>query len=201
VNSRHAQVFTEIYERDVWRLGGESASGPGSRRDQTHVLRAELPALLERLGVRRLLDLGCGDFNWMRETELPVELYLGVDVVSDVILNNRRLYGGRRRRFMVRDLTRDPLPPADLVLCRDVLVHFSNDELELALRAITATGARYLLAGTFIEREENEPIELGQWRPVNLEQPPLSLPPPLETILETPDIPGFEDKRLGLWDL
>jgi SAM-dependent methyltransferase len=198
---RHAAVFTDIYARDIWRLGGESASGPGSRRDQTQVLRAELPSLLARLRIRRLLDVGCGDFNWMREMELPVDLYIGVDVVADVVKTNQERYPRPGRRFQVGDLLRDPLPPADLVLCRDVLIHIPNEELPVALNAIIATGARYLLAGTFIEREETIPIELGDWRPLNLERPPLCLPPPMKTILETPDVPGFEDKRLGLWDL
>jgi SAM-dependent methyltransferase len=198
---RHAEVFADIYAREIWRLDGESASGPGSRRDQTRILRAELPLLLARLGIRRLLDLGCGDLNWMRELELPIDLYIGVDVVPDVVEANRVRYGGPRRQFLVCDLVHDALPSVDLVLCRDVLIHFPNEELSVALDAIVATGARYLLAGTFIDREENVQIELGEWRPLNLERPPLSLPPPLMTIVETPDVPGFEDKRLGLWDL
>jgi glycosyltransferase involved in cell wall biosynthesis len=197
----HSEVFTDIYARDCWRLGGESSSGPGSRRAHTEPLRTELPRLLSRLGIRSLLDLGCGDFNWMRETELGVDLYFGVDVVFDIVLANRLRYGGPRRRFLLRDLTRDPLPRADVVLCRDVLIHFPDDDLARALRAIIASGARYLLASTFIDREENEPIVLGAWHPVNLQLPPLSLPPPVDTLIETPSETGYDDKRLALWDL
>ncbi len=152
-DSRHAEVFADIYARDLWRLGGESSSGPGSRRENTERLRAELPRLLSRLGVRRLLDVGCGDFNWMRETDLGVEYYAGVDVVFDVVLGNRLRYGGPRRHFLLRDVIRDPLPRADLVLCRDVLIHFPDDDLLRALHAIIASRSRYLLATTFTERE------------------------------------------------
>jgi hypothetical protein len=96
---------------------------------------------------------------------------------------------------------RHPLPAADLVICRDVLIHFPDEDLVTAFQAILACGARYLLTSTFVERTRNEPIELGDWRPVNLELAPLSLPPPIDAILETPDVPGYEDKRLALWDL
>ena len=84
--SSHGEVFAEIYAQDRWRRGGESSSGPGSRREHTQRLRSELPRLLSRLGVSRVLDIGCGDFNWMREIELGVDLYVGVDVVFDVVL-------------------------------------------------------------------------------------------------------------------
>jgi SAM-dependent methyltransferase len=165
------------------------------------LLQAQLPLLLRRLGIRRLLDVGCGDFNWMRETELEVDMYIGVDVVFDVILANRIRYADPRRQFLIRDLIRDPLPEADLVMCRDVLIHFPNDLLIDAMQALLTTSARYMLATTFLEREQNLDIELGEWRPTNLELPPLSLPRPIASILETPSVAGYEDKRLGLWDL
>ena len=200
-DSEHASVFNDIYQRDYWRLGGESSSGPGSRREWTRGLQRELPKLLARLGVSTLLDLGCGDFNWMREVDLGVDLYIGADVVFDVVLENRLRYGSARRRFVYRDLTRHPLPRADLVLCRDVLIHFPDEDLVPAMRAIVDTGARYLLAGTFLERTENRPIVLGDWRPLNMQLPPLSMPPPGDWLVETVSEPGYEDKRLALWDL
>ena len=200
-DSRHASVFSDIYQSEYWRLGGESRSGPGSRREWTRGLQRELPKLLARLGVSTILDLGCGDFNWMREVDLGAVLYTGADVVFDVVLENRLRYGGPRRRFLYRDLTRDPLPRADLVLCRDVLIHFPDEDLVPAMRAILDTGARYLLAGTFVARTENPPIVLGDWRPLNMQLPPLSMPPPRDWLLETVNVPGYEDKRLALWDL
>jgi hypothetical protein len=137
----------------------------------------------------------------MRDTRLDVDCYIGVDISFDLVLANRLRYGGPRRLFVLRDLTRDPLPRADLILCRNVLVHFPDEDLGDAMRAIVDSGARWMLATTFIERTENLPIYGGHWRPLNLELPPISLPPPVELLLETPPAPGFADKRLALWDL
>jgi SAM-dependent methyltransferase len=194
-------VFADIYAQELSRRGGESSPVPGSRREDTQRLRTEFRRLLSRLGIRHLLDVGCGDSNWMRETNRAVDLYTGLDVDFDVVLANRLRYGGPRRRFLLRDLSRDPLPRADLVLCRDVLIHFPDEDLMTALRAIIASGSRYLLASTFIAREKNDPIALGDWRPVNLQLPPLSLPAPVDALIETPPETGYDDKRLALWDL
>ena len=81
---------------------------------QTAELRQRLPLLLQHIGAQSLLDAPCGDFNWMRETELDLDMYIGVDVVFDVILANRIRYANPRRQFLMRDLTRDPLPGSAL---------------------------------------------------------------------------------------
>lgn len=64
--------FTRIYERGFWGEP-ESASGPGSAWEQTRVLVRELPILFNRLAIRTLLDVPCGDFNWMRELDVGLD--------------------------------------------------------------------------------------------------------------------------------
>jgi len=198
----HEAVFTRIYRGSEW-LSAESRSGPGSELVRTTGLRRELPELLAELGVDVLLDAGCGDFRWMRETELPVREYIGVEVVPELAAELTRRYTRLGRRFVQADITRDELPPGDFIFCRDVLVHFPDDDVMRALAAFRRTGARWLLATTFTARETNEPIELGAWRALNLEAPPFNFPPP-EQLLEDIPIRDRElglDKRLGLWGL
>lgn len=62
-------VFTMIYRRGVWR-DSESRSGSGSNMRATEAIRAELPRMLEALQIKSLLDVPCGDFNWMKEIKL-----------------------------------------------------------------------------------------------------------------------------------
>jgi SAM-dependent methyltransferase len=198
----HEAVFTRIYHGNEWE-SGESRSGPGSELVRTADLRRELPRLLGDLGVEVLLDAGCGDFRWLAETELPVREYIGVEVVPELAAENQRRYTRPGRRFVQADITCDELPPADLVLCREVLVHFPDDDIEVALANFGRSGAHWLLATTFTARDTNDPIELGSWRTLNLEAPPFSFPPPLRAL---PDLPIRErehylDKRLALWSL
>lgn len=176
----------------------ESRSGSGSNLMQTRVIRNALPILIQELGCRSLLDLPCGDFYWMRTVNLDVD-YTGGDIVDEIIERNAELYGGAKRKFIRVDLIRDDLPKADLVICRDCLVHFPYSAVFAALRNIKRSGSAYLLTTTFPEKGANEDIPTGAWRPLNLELPPFRLPPPLKVINEGHTDAEFRDKSLSLW--
>lgn len=118
------EAFTRIHATNLWGAA-ESRSGLGSEHEATSVLRAALPELLRAVGATSLLDVPCGDFAWLGHVDLgPVE-YVGADIVAVIVDRNAARYASPKRRFVRLDLTRDPLPPADVVLCRDCLVHLS----------------------------------------------------------------------------
>lgn len=192
--------FARIYQTNLWS-DGESRSGAGSSLDATARLRAELPPLLRRLNARRLLDVPCGDFNWMSQVDLSGIDYTGGDIVESMIEANRERYESPARRFMRVDLTSGPLPDADVILCRDCLVHFSFDNIIAAFRAMKASGAQYLLTTTFLDRQVNEDIVDGDWRPINLVESPFLLPAPQSVILEDCMEEGgaYADKALAVW--
>ena len=196
-------VFTRVYRRNVWG-NAESVSGAGSTARRGEAFRADLIDLLRRLDTRVLLDAPCGDFNWIGEVADAVPRYVGVDVVPELIERVRAAHGSERRTFIRADLARDPLPRADVILCRDGLVHFSFAEIRAALRNFKRSGAEYLLATTFVDTARNVDIRTGGgWRDLNLREPPFSFPPPLELIDERcTDYGGrYRGKRLGLWRL
>lgn len=183
--------------------GQESLSGPGSSLAQTAVVRRALPLLLQQLQARSLLDAPCGDFHWMADVALGVEEYIGVDILPELIAQNRARHAAPGRRFLLMDMLSDPLPRADAVLCRDALVHLPQAEVTQALGNFAASGARYLIATTFPNRASNPDIHLGAWRPLNLQAAPFSLPPPLLLLNEgcTESAGAFGDKSLGVWRL
>ncbi len=189
-----AAVFAEHTRTNGWG-SEESLSGTGSTLEQTAVIRQRLPELVRVYGVETILDIPCGDFNWMRHVDLLVR-YIGADIVDDLIRQNREAYADDRRAFEVLDLTRDMLPRADLVLCRDCLFHLSFAHAAMALANIKASGSRLLLATTNPELQRNRDIVTGGWRRLNLRRPPFSLPEPVLLIDE--QIPGH-DKHIGLW--
>jgi hypothetical protein len=195
-----AAAFRDIYSRNHW-AGSVSRSGAGASPDQTTELRTALPALLRRLPVDTLLDLPCGDYSWMRLIDLPVASYIGADLLAELVEPLQATYADACRRFMVLDLTRDPLPKADLLLCRDCLVHLSFAEIRRALDNVLRSGIPYLLTTTFPGCDANEDIITGDWRPLNLERPPFHLPPPRELLNEGCTEAGgiFADKSLGVW--
>ncbi|HEX6452655.1 MAG TPA: class I SAM-dependent methyltransferase [Trebonia sp.] len=192
-------LFTRFYQTNQWG-SGETRSGPGSERARTRQVVRDLNRLIRDFGIRSMLDAPCGDFNWMRDVSLEAVDYLGCDIVEDMIAANSAKYGGWARTFKKLDITVDPMPQVDLILCRDTLVHFSYKRAFATLSNFRASGSKYFLTTTFRETEENVDIGTGWWRPINLQYPPFSFPEPKEVLLDHSD-DHYDDKVLALWDL
>jgi Methyltransferase domain len=196
------EVFSYIYDRNVWN-SRESASGAGSELARTEALRREFPALLQQIGTKVLLDLPCGDLNWIRKIDLPVASYIGADIVPALIERNRRRFeaaSGGRMRFQVVDLIEGELPAADTILTRDCLIHLSNAHVQSALENIRASGhLEWMLLTHFPGVEENIDIATGNWRPTNLCRPPFNLPEPDFVLDEEHAEYGRFPQYLGAW--
>lgn len=197
---RMRSTFTEIFEKNVWGHP-ETRSGPGSTVIRTTVVRDGLTALLRELRVQTLLDAPCGDFNWMKEADLPVRRYIGVDVVPAIIESNRRLYALPGREFRNANIVADPLPRAELVFCRDALVHLSFSDALAAIANFRRSGSEFLLTTHFPGTERNHDIDTGAWRPLNLRAAPFRFPQPLRLMTDGCPLPEYADKSLALWRL
>lgn len=196
-------IFKEIHRGKKWG-GLDSFSGPGSSLDQTATIREQLPLLVKELGVRTFLDLPCGDFYWMKEVRLGLELYIGADIISEAIDSNTSAYGASSdctRVFCRLDITTDQLPQVDMILCRDCLVHLCFDDIVQAIRNIKKSNSKYLLATTFTDLRAAVDIVTGRWRPLNLQLPPFSFPDAIKVIVEncTENDGIYSDKSLALW--
>lgn len=192
--------FTNVYVKNTFG-GVHSRSGEGSDLVQTAVIREKIPVLLEQLSATSMIDAPCGDLFWISKVNLPVQTYLGLDIVSELIRVNQERYGNQQRSFAVVNLVEDEFPKADVILCRDCLVHLSYKDSLKALRNFKKSGSTYLLTTTFTDRTAN--IDLGRtfWRPLSLELPPFNFPKPLEIINEhCTEAQGlYSDKGLALW--
>ena len=198
-----AQRFRRIHDTNLWGAAA-SASGLGSEIDATAALRAELPPLFERLKVTSLLDAPCGDAGWINHAELGVR-YVGIDIVPALIegLQARAATGEIKGEYHLADITCDPLPRCDAILCRDCLVHLSFANIERAVANFKASGAAWLIATTFPEWQANGDCEDGDWRALNFERAPFDWGTPMELINENclEAGGGWRDKSLGVWRL
>jgi len=190
------KVFSGIYLNNSW-ADDESVSGRGSTFARTEAIRTELPALLKSIGANSLIDAACGDFNWLRHIELNKTEYIGIDIVPQLIARNRRMHAHKFRSFITLDITSDALPKADVILCRDCLIHLSFEDGLRALDNFKRSGSTFLLATTHTTVTENVDIDSGAWRNVNLQLPPYGLPEPQRTIIEDRE----SGKALSLWRL
>ncbi|MDB5305439.1 MAG: hypothetical protein JWM97_2988 [Phycisphaerales bacterium] len=198
-------VFTDIHDNNRWR-GRQSVSGQGSDLAQTATIRGVLPQVVRELGIRSILDAPCGDFNWMQHVDLGDCTYIGGDIVAALAAKCQAQFGGPRRRFIHLDITKDDLPPVDLIFCRDCFIHLPLALVEAALRNFKRSGAKYLFTTTIPNKKVNSDIVAGGYRPINLRLPPFHFPPPLRSIRDDPpsdllaDNPDFQ-RHMELWEI
>ena len=174
-----ADRFTKIYKSNHWN-SLESRSGEGSTFENTENIRLELPKLLNKYQINIFLDVPCGDFNWMRYVmEASSIQYIGGDIVPDLIKSNNQRYTDKNISFINLDLTKGPLPTADLMLCRDCLFHLSYDDIKRTLEVFLSSSVNYLLTTSSAAPEgsrlKNSNIITGDMRKLDLFAPPFNL--------------------------
>lgn len=194
------EKFSEVYKRNIFG-GSASRSGEGSDLVQTDTIRREIPRLLRELGIKTFIDAPCGDWYWMRKVDLPVERYIGLDIVEALVKKNQSEFGDSKVSFQCMNLAEGDLPKADLIFSRDCLVHLSFADALKIVTNFKRSGAKYLLATTFTSRDKNEDLGDEFWRPLNKQLAPFNFPNPIRLINEgcTEGNNLFADKCLGLW--
>lgn len=195
-------VFKEIYFNNLWG-SSESVSGTGSTLAETKIVIHAMNELILKLNIKSILDIPCGDFHWMSKVDLACVRYIGADIVENLVENNNLNYKNFNISFVVKDLINDPLPQSDLIIVRDCLVHLSNKDIHKAIYNIKNSGSKFLLTTSFPSFSVNNNIITGEWRPLNLQLKPFSLPLPLMTIKErlNDESDIYNSKSLMLWDI
>lgn len=195
------EIFETIYKTGGW-YSPESLSGVGSTVKATENIRKFLK---EKFAGKKICDIPCGDFNWMKHIVDCFESYCGVDIVPHVIGSNTLHYAKGNVKFMTGDICTFNFSniQADLLIVRDCLVHLSKDSILQALKNICSSTAEYALITHFTNERSFIEIQTGSWRPLNMCQPPLNLPEPIEVINEgwMDNDKVHSDKSMGLWKI
>lgn len=182
------EKFSDIYRLHAW--GGASRSGPGSDPANIRIYLDYIQHFINGhdTQVKSIVDLGCGDWAYMEKLDLGRAEYLGLDVVPQLIAENSRRFGSDKVRFDLFDIDADYLPPADLLICKDVLQHLGSVSVQKVLSQMH--NFRYCLLTNDIDRfhmpywplkvrhsvaRANIEISDGGWRPLKLGEEPFSI--------------------------
>lgn len=168
----------------------------GTSLEYTETLRRALPGLLEKYRVDLLLDGASGRFSWLGHVDLTRINYIGIDKSAEVVASNQAMHGGQQRRFLQGDIITEPLPPADMLMCRELLnvlpyseiYEFFNNFVKSSIPLVLMTSHRLW---------NNKDSHTGKWRQLNLTRPPFSLPGPIEVLEDSKE--GYPSRYLGLW--
>jgi hypothetical protein len=194
-SARRRRIFRDIYKNSLWGHDENSKyfSGIGSRGEAAAIYARCMAELLKRhvaeLGRPiTVVDLGCGDFQigGALTAEVPDLIYIGCDIVPEIVEHNTKLFATGQITFRQLDMVVDPLPDADVYLVRQVLQHLSNAEIVGFLRRVSC---KYLYVTEGQPEERVGPINpdkvtgaevrfdwrTGRGRGVELSQPPYCL--------------------------
>ncbi len=187
--------FTRVFSTNQW-LDGESISGPGSRLNSGPVVEtlAVLKMICNDYNITSLNDIPCGDLNWIVKflQEMPNIAYTGFDIVGPLIERNRQAVPTIDCRFL--DITSQVPPRADLVLCKDLIIHLDDADIDRTLGNIKASGSEYLLLSNNFGMPNNDLLENihgdSACRYVDILAPPFGY-----------SAPAWRSQYLGLWKL
>ncbi len=194
--------FEMIYNENFWE-SNESSSGIGSEIKNTKEVLKAIKLIIKQFKIKSILDIPCGDFNWMSSLDMENIDYKGFDIVRSVIKENNRKYKKPNVNFYYSDIINSELPKADLMFVRDCLVHFSFEDIKKSIFRIKQSKSNYLLSTSFVNLEKNTDIYTADWRPINLEKEPFNFPKPIIAINEECDEMGgiYSDKCICLWEI
>lgn len=189
------EYITEYY------YGHESVCGEGSTIDSAKDIIAQLPNIFSEFKISSLLDIGCGDFNWMRFIDISNIEYEGWDYNKILIDNNNATYPSLK--FLYKDAVESTPDKFDAILCRDVIFHLSFENAIKLINNFKISGSKYLISTSFPDVKVNVDLtdveknrELG-FRKINLSLPPYNMGEPLYSFVETAPVCG--GRIIGVW--
>jgi hypothetical protein len=133
-------------------------------------------------------------------------LYIGADIVPDLIKENNLNFSNKNIQFLALDLIDDAVPTVDLILTRDCFLHLSYKNIYKILANYKTSNSRYLLCSTYnydFRKNTNVKDFYIYGRALNMEKFPFYFTKPLVLINEdcTEGDGAYNDKSLGLWEM
>ena len=119
-------VFDKIYEHSYWGKG----SGGGSSPEATQPYKVFLEDFIRQHEIKSVVDLGCGDWQFSQFLDFGGATYIGIDASKRVIANNQQAFSRSGVSFVNLPSDCNDIPSADLLVCKDVLMHLSTQEVQ-----------------------------------------------------------------------
>jgi SAM-dependent methyltransferase len=190
-----SEAFSAIYRSHAWGSIEDRpfCSGDGSIREEAvGPYCAMIRDFIAANNIRRVVDLGCGDFAVGSRFVDPAVDYVGIDVVPDLIRYNQEHFAVPGVEFRCMNIIEDELPPGDLCLVRQVLQHLSNAQIQQTLKSLRryryVIATEHVYAGAGLRHNRDKPQGPGTRIPrrsgVFLESSPFNCPAKL--VLEVP---------------
>ncbi len=135
-NLSDKDIFKKIYNEQLWGKNKKLYSGPGSHNKK--LTKPYLKFVQDFLKDKNysVTDLGCGDFNIGKELYSLSRKYIAIDIVKDIIEENKKKYIDNNLNFMCLNILDEKIPITDCIIIRQVLQHLDNKSIEIIVKKI-----------------------------------------------------------------
>jgi hypothetical protein len=185
--------FTDVYNNNSWK-SHESHSGPGSERNHPtikNLIYLTIKLINDNFYNNKsiiIIDCPCGDFNWidmllsniLKNTNIKNIKYYGYDIVD---LNNDfntklKKIENVEYNFIINDVTQNIPIYGDIIICKELFIHLSYDDIKKVLNNFIYSKSLYLIVNDF--ESDNKDLsynknELGSCREISLTRYPFNL--------------------------
>lgn len=166
-----------------FRSGGQFQTSDAGTSAVVSPLKSWLVKMTPRYNIRSVCNLGCGVDLPLQDYINTLDHYAGYDLNPAVIEQNR--VANRTMDHvcyhMIDIIDLQPDRHYGLVICTNVLEHLPLDAAIIVLAEVARQFGTYIVL-TGSRHGKNCWIDYGQYCDIDMEQPPFSLPAPLERI-------------------
>ena len=151
------------------------SSGHGSTPEYTEPYRKWLEAFCKDNKIQSVIDMPCGDMRVGGAVKWPKGCeYLGADIIGERIKDNRANFP--KLDFVHVDMQDWTPPPADLLIVKDCLQHWSNADIARWLQALKGATFRFaLLINCAYGPTLNSDTPTGGWRSLDMSLAPFGV--------------------------
>ena len=141
--------FLEIYNKKIWGKGSGTGSAVSSNTE-FYIDRLEEIINNPDYNIQIIHDIGCGDWEFSRLINWNDKQYVGWDIPPDLIDRNNELYKTNNINFINSCCSPGNIPfESDLVILRDVMQHWTNEEIEEILPSILKNNKYVLISNGY----------------------------------------------------
>ena len=177
-NTVNNDIFSKIYDNNIWNMG-KGGSGEGSSIEYNkNTYIPFMRQFIEKNNIKKIVDLGAGDWqsSYLIYENLNIDYY-GYDVYEKFVNENKKKYP--QYNFIHADFIENKhiLENGDLCIIKDVLQHLCNKDInDLLSYLVEYKKYKYILiCNCCNQKNNNDNINNGEWRPLSALKQPLSI--------------------------
>jgi len=171
-------TFSDIYKNQVWNDKDPSVplSGPGSSLSSTVDISKGLHKFIYEKNCKSVLDLGCGDLTWIKNTKFFNDSkikYIGVDIVEMLI--NKHIEQHHYNSFICTDIINYiHTEHSSLVIIRNVIFHLKLVDIVRLFNTIKDS-FNYIAITSCNNTVNNDNLNKWHFAERNLQIPPFNI--------------------------